>query len=83
MTKITHTHRRVITAKYIPPTDLKASRIRVSAGKGSRVIYRSYHTESIDPYDAAALDYLERPEDAEAAAVRGERLLELSGRVIP
>ena len=32
---------------------------------------------------AAALDYLERPEDAEAAAVRGERLLELSGRVIP
>ena len=32
---------------------------------------------------AAALDYLERPEDAEAAAVRGERLLELSGRIIP
>ncbi len=32
---------------------------------------------------AAALEYLERPEDAEAAAVRGERLLELTGRVIP
>ena len=32
---------------------------------------------------AAALDFLDRPEDAEAAAVRGEKLLNLTGRIIP
>ncbi len=32
---------------------------------------------------AAALDQLGRPEDAEAAALRGEKLLELRGRLIP
>ena len=32
---------------------------------------------------AAALDYLERPEAAEEAALRGEQLLGLTGRRIP
>ena len=32
---------------------------------------------------AAALDQLERPQDAEAAAARGERLLALRSRLIP